>query len=230
MDSGLALGGEAFVIVLATIFAVPTVTFAALAWRFGSWALIAAAVWSLLNLLLNTPFIIPALRHVNSFFDFGLGLPLIVALIVATVGGIVAFVQRRRGTARTVSTGGERRSFVAITVVVVGLMALSGVLHLTQLTPVSASDKVGSIEVDMKGTEFHPTTLLVSASPPARFVVKNSDLLTHTFTIKQLDIDLTTVGGSEKLIELPAAAAGTYEYTCEIPGHGDMKGTLEVTG
>jgi plastocyanin len=38
------------------------------------------------------------------------------------------------------------------------------------------------------------------------------------------------VGGSEKLIELRAAAAGTYLYTCEIAGHEDMKGTLEVSG
>ena len=120
-------------------------------------------IWALLNLLLNAPFVIPALGHVNSFFDFGLALPLLAALIVATAGGIVAFVQRRRGTARTTSTGGERRSLVAITVVVVGLMALSGVLHLTELTPVGESDKVGSIEVSMKGTEFQPTTLQVSA-------------------------------------------------------------------
>ena len=35
-------------------------------------------------------------------------------------------------------------------------------------------------------------------------------------------------GRSEKLIELPSIPAGTYEYTCEVPGHEDMKGSLVV--
>ena len=187
-----------------------------------------AALWALLNILLHFPNIIAALSYVNSFFDFGMAMPVVAALFVALVAGVIAFVQHRRGTARTESTGGERRTFAAITVVVVGLMALFGILHLVALSSVSASEKADAITVEMKNTEFNPTELQVPAGQPVKFVVKNRDLGVHTFTIKELGIDFTIVGRSEKLIEFSSTGAGTFEYICEIPGHDDMKGTIVV--
>ena len=109
-----ALGGDLFLIVFGTILAVPSVIFAGLVWRFGSWALIVAVVWALLNLLMHAPFTIPAMGNVNSFFDFGLVVPLHVALIIAIVAGVVAFVQSRRGTARTASTSSPSEDYLAV--------------------------------------------------------------------------------------------------------------------
>ena len=210
------------------LFAVPSIVIIGLTLYFGSWALIVGAVWALLNLVMNAPSILPSLTHVDSFFDFGLSLPLIVSLVVATVGGVTAFVQNRRGTARTAATGSEKRVFSAIIVVVVGLMVLSGILQIATTTTVSAEDKVGAVEVAMEDIEFAPARINVAADSPSKLAVKNEDLIVHNLTIEALDISVSITGGSEKLIELPSLAAGTYEYVCTVPGHDDMKGTLVV--
>ena len=223
-----AITGDSEAILFALVLGVPSLVFAWLVWRFGRWPLIVAAVWALLNLLGNGPFIIPSMVQFNSFFDFGIVLPLIVGLLVAIVDSIVAFVQHRRGTARTQANTGERRVFVGITVVVVGLMALSGVLHLTSLESVSATDKAAATPIKMKNTEFEPVQIQTSAGRPAKLVVVDNDLGRHTFTMETLGIDYTISAGSEQLIELPSLTAGTYPYLCTIPGHEDMKGTLVV--
>ncbi len=225
----LIASGNTESLVFILIFLIPTAIFAGLAWRFGRRMALVAAIWALLNLLLNGPFILPALLHVNSFFDFGMGVPVIVALAITAVAGIVAFLQHGRGTARTVATRGERWVFATIAVTVVALMALSGVLHVTTLASVDAADKVAAVKVDMKNMEFRPTDVRVSSAEPSKLVIKNRDFTVHTFTIKELGVDVTITGGSEKLVQLPALAAGTYEYVCTVVGHEEMRGTLKVS-
>ena len=223
-----ARGGELDDIVFVVIFAVPAVVVAGLAFRFGKCLALVAGVWALLNLLLNGPFILPSLAHVNSFFDFGLGVPIVVALVVATVAGGVAFVQHRRDSARSYGTPRERATLWTIVGIVVGLMALSGIMHLAGMSEVSASDRAQAIAVGMKNTEFDPTEIRLTAGAPASFAVRNSDFLVHTFTLEQADIDVSIIGGSEKLISLPALDVGTYQFFCTVPGHEDMKGTIVV--
>jgi len=43
-----------------------------------------------------------------------------------------------------------------------------------------------------------------------------------------LEVDVTVLGGIEKLVTLPSSAEGTYEYVCTIPGHESITGTLVV--
>ena len=68
----------------------------------------------------------------------------------------------------------------------------------------------GATLVSMKNAEFEPVNMQV-ASGDARLVVKNGDLGVHTFTIDELEVDVTVLGGSEKLVTLPSSAKGTYE-------------------
>ncbi len=224
----IMINGELADATFAFIFLVPTAIIVGLMLRFGTWAAIVGAVWALLNLVANGPFLLPSLAHVNSFFDFGLGLAIVVGLAVATVTGIIAVVQSRRGTARTTTTGGERGVFIAIAVVVVGLMALSGILQNTSATTVSAEDKVGATEISMKNVKFNPVEIRATAGASSKVAIKNSDLFVHTFTIEGRGVDVTIIGGSEKLVEILSLPAGTYEYICTIAGHEDMTGTLVV--
>ena len=175
-------GGDTFFPIYALAVGVLTLIIAWLSRRFGPWALVVAAVWGLLNLVSNGPFVLPALAEVNSFFDFGISLPVLVTLIVATLAAPVAFVQQRRGATRTAATGGERVLFGGIAVAVVSLMLLSGVLHLTGRNTVSAGDKAGAIEVEMKSIEFKPDDLQIVAGRTTTFAVRNRDFGVHTFT------------------------------------------------
>ena len=224
----LELGGQPGTIVPSAGIAVPTVVIALLALRIGGWALTLAAVWAVL-IVLGTLLSLPTgFSHINSFWDFAAALTTTAAVLAASIGGVVAFVQRRRGTVRQTATSAERRSVLGATVVVVVLMLLSGVLHVVSLETVGAEEKEGAIAVRMKDTQFHPAEVAVEAGQPATLVVKNSDLVVHTFTVEELGINEVVIGGSEKLIAIAASSPGRFVYVCEIFGHKDMKGVLVV--
>ena len=205
-----------------------SVIFAGLMWRFGSWALVLAALWGFLNLgwggLLGI-----SLSYPNSFFDFVLPLLLTVGALLALVGAIVAFVQQRRGTVRTVSRRAERRTFGAIAVALVALVILSGTLHVAGLTAVSAQAEAGAIIVELRNDYLIPGRLEISVGETARIVVKNNDSFLHTFEIKELGVQHTVLPFSELLIELRPTNTGDFTYRSEAPMTGDMEGTLVVT-
>ena len=101
-----------------------------------------------------------------------------MALLVV-VGAIVALVQQRRGTLRTVSSRAERRTFAAIAVTLLALSVLSGSLHIAGLTTVSAEAEAGAIVVDMRNSYLTPDRLEIPVGETARIVVKNNDFFVH---------------------------------------------------
>ena len=224
----LELGGQPGTIVPSAGLAVPTVVIALLALRIGGWALTLATVWAVLILLLTFLFLPTGFSHVSSFWDFTAALTTTAAVLAASIGGVAAFVQSRRRVVRQTATTAERRSVVGATAVVVGLLVLSGVLHIASLETVGADDEAGAIAVGIKDTRFHPTEVVVQAGQPAMLVVKNSDLVAHTFTVEELGINEVIIGGSEKLIAIAASSPGSFAYVCEFFGHEEMKGTIVV--
>ena len=215
-------------IVFTAVLAVPALVIALLALRVGGWGLTLSSVWAVLMLLLALVFLLPSLSYVTSFWDFGATLVVIVALLAATVGGVVSFVQRRRGTVRQTATTAERRWLVGASGVVVGLAALSGVLHIVSIESVPAEAKSDAIAVAMNNTRFEPAEITVQSGRPATLVVKNQDLSVHTFTVEALGISEVIIGGSEQLITIASSSPGSFEFVCEIPGHEEMSGTLVV--
>ena len=109
------------------------------------------------------------------------------------------------------------------------LTVLSVILTPLGRETVSAEDGAGSSLVVMKNVRFEPDSFPATAGSALRLVVENNDLIIHTFTIETLGIDVTVSPKSETLAELSPQAAGEYEYTCEVPGHEEMKGTLVVS-
>ena len=213
VSGGLGVEDAVQATVFYLLFMIPTVVVVVLAWRKPKLTLV-AAIWAMLVLLIIAPMIPNALGTFNSFFDAGLVIPLIVSLIVAGVAGILGFLQHRRGTTRDVSTAGERWVLGATTAMVVGLMVASGTMHFTSLESVSPDEKAAAIKVDMKNSAFKPAQLTVPAGKSVKFLIKNRDLTVHTFTIKELGIDVKVLPGSEELIELSSPPAGTYVYLC----------------
>ena len=195
------------------LFMIPTLVIVALAWRSPRQALV-AAIWALLMLLVNAPSVPNVLGAFNSFFDAGLLIPVFVSLFVAGVSGIAGYLHHRRGATHDVSTAGERWALRATTAIVVGLMVVSGTLHLASLESVSADETAAAIIVEMKNSAFNPAQLTVPAGKPAKFVIRNRDLTVHTFTIKELGIDVKVLPGSEELVELSSPPVGTYVYSC----------------
>ena len=207
--------------------AIPIIV-AGLVWRFGRWALVVAVIIGLLSFLLNSSYVSYGLGNPNSFFDFLLGVLVVFGFILTFFGGIAAFIQRRAEAPRTTVTVLERSSLAAIGVVIAMLAIVSLVLNIAAQDTVSAEQREGATEVVMQNLKFVPDRLELSATQGARLVVINDDFLAHTFTVKDADVDITIGAKGEKLVELPPLAPGTYELTCEIPGHENMEGVIEV--
>ena len=175
------------------------------------------------------PYLATASSSFNSVFDFGVGLVAAVASFMVLVGSIAALVQIRRGHARVAATAIERNVVRAAVVAVAALVVVSGVVTLTAQDTVAALERAEAIEVPMKRTEFKTAELNAKAGETMRLVLKNDDLYLHTFTIDELDIDVTIGPRGEKALELTPTSSGTFEYKCTVPGHESMTGTLTVS-
>lgn len=146
---------------------IPTLVIAGLVWKYGRWALVVAVIFALFGLVFVSGFFEYGLGNPNSFFDFVPNVLILVGIVLVLVGGVVAFIQRRRSDPRIVLTGVERRTLGAVGVVLVALAITSSILTVTERASVSAQDRVGAIELRMKVVKFKPEQLQVQASEAA---------------------------------------------------------------
>jgi len=76
---------------------------------------------------------------------------------------------------------------------------------------------------------FEPTEHTIVADTDVTFMLPNEGLAPHNFSIDELEIDIDIAPGAEEDVVINAAA-GEYEYYCNVPGHREagMVGTLTV--
>ena len=134
---------------------------AGLVWKYRRWALIAAVILALLSGFATIHVLPFGLQSPDSFFDFIPSITAIAGFLMAFLGGIVAFVQQRRGTARAVATGVERGTFGFIAAAIVVLTVLSLILTPLGRETLSADERAGSTLVLMKNVRFEPDQLLM---------------------------------------------------------------------
>ena len=193
-----------------------------LVWRFGRWALILAAVLSLVVVGLLGPLSLFTLSHPESGTDF---VPIVLLLtggLLGLVGSVGAIVQWRRKTARVDATSTERFALSGLLGLVGLAVLLSIILTLASHTTVSAQVRAGATGVQIKNFAFAPNSVQVKAGDTVRLVVRNDDQTLHTFTLPQAGVNVSVPPGSEKVIEFKAPAAGTYQWYC-IP-HSSVNG------
>ena len=223
-----AVRGNAAPLAFTAPFAVVSISLAALAWRRGRWEILLLAGWAAVNLLFHAPLLLHALGWLDSFFDFGIVVPVFAGLAAALVAATVSFVQHRNGAARTESTAGGRWAWGALAALVLVTMAASGIAHLAALESVRVDDTADAIRLEMRGARFEPVDLRAEAGRPVTLVIENRDLVAHRFVVEPLAVDAGFIPGTEKLVELPAMATGTYIYTCTVDGHEQMTGFILV--
>jgi plastocyanin len=112
--------------------------------------------------------------------------------------------------------------------------AIGGVLLLTATLAVAAGrseryeQRPGAVPMETKDVRFSPDTT-TSEAGQIEIALSNKDLFWHTFTIRELHVDvrIPSLGKRRVVFE---AQPGTYEFVCAIPGHtqAGMKGTLTV--
>lgn len=107
------------------------------------------------------------------------------------------------------------------------LVILAGGVAAVAMAAGSDSDvaQSGDVTVDAKDIEFAPERVTVASG--GGVLVDNQDLVRHTFTVEDQDIDLGIPTNRARRVDIDLPA-GTYEFFCDVPGHDDMKGTLVV--
>jgi plastocyanin len=223
---GLDIGE--FVVFLLITGAVPLIA-AFLVWRFGTWAKVVGIIVALLAafMLFWTAF---GLAEPASFFDFVPGLLVIPGALLAIVSCVAAIVAGRRGHTSATAVGGEAKAIRIALGVVVVLAVVSAGLTFAGRSTVDAADVAATVE--MTDFEFDPESLSVAAGDSV--LVKNSDPFVHTFTVEELDIDVSLGPASEEVVEIPDRS-GTYVLFCrphtgdpDDPGENDMVGELTI--
>ena len=138
---------------------------------------------------------------------------------ICTFAASVALIRGDEDSSRSI----PRRVAIAAASVIGLLTIVALVVRFTYDEPARGS---GDVTISADDNEFVPDRT-DAGSGRVTVVVENEDLSIHTFEIEDLDVSHYLPGGVRSEVTFDASP-GTYEYFCAIPGHEDMKGTLQV--
>ena len=181
------------------------------------WVAIGFAAFALLAVVGNIPGLVDELSNPESAPAFVLTLLSFLGAVLAVVSGTAAFFAWSPEPARMIAIG-------ATGVFVVGAVISVAMFATTDSDAALASD----VEVVAEKVLWEPEAVVMTAGASGVWV-DNKDGIRHTFTIEELGIDLEIPALKAKRVDI-AGAPGTYEITCEVPGHENMTGTLTIEG
>lgn len=157
-----------------------------------------------------------------SFFDFVPGLLVLPGALIAIVSSIAALRAQRRGDLVATPERGEARWLKVWPALVLVLAIMSAALTFLGQEDLDAAD--ADLTVTLTDFEFDESEYSVAGGTTV--LVRNDDPFLHTFTIEELDIDVTMSPGQEELVEIPAQA-GDYIVFCEPHSDPDDPGKSE---
>ena len=164
----------------------------------------------------NLPVIVDELSNPESAPAFILTLLSMVGVTLAVVSGLGAFF---RWSPDVIGRVGVGAAGVFVIGAAVSLLAAAN-------TP-SDTAVAGDVEVVAEAVTWMPDEITVAGS--GGLWLDNRDGIRHTFTIRELGIDLEVPALRSKRVDIDAAP-GVYQFVCEVPGHESMTGTLVVEG
>lgn len=194
------------------VFALLTIPAAVAARRRPRAGAVALALIAVLALGGGAPFLISDLANPTDPVAFVYGVLSGGGRTVALTAAVLALLERDRA-ARALRVGA---SFV---------LGLAVVGSITARAMLDAEERqAGDTEVVVADFSFPEE---VNVATGATLLLDNRDPIRHTFTIGGTGTDVLLEPGISRRfdVDLPP---GTYELTCDVPGHEAMTGTLEV--
>jgi hypothetical protein len=197
-----------------------------------AWFWLTAAAPGLFLLLLKAREIPFDLTHPANGIAFLVTIVAVPAASAIVVGGIVAFLDVRRGRATWTRTGRAGLVIAAVVGAVIGAGSTSVVA-------------AGSASAGGSGIAEAPTTTGVITAENSKFVetrldleggevlglfVINKDGIAHAFDVDSLGIHVQLPADSTTAIAINPTGPGSLEFYCSVPGHRDagMFGTINV--
>ncbi|NCU18883.1 cupredoxin domain-containing protein [Bacillus sp. P1(2020)] len=96
------------------------------------------------------------------------------------------------------------------------------------ILPTQPLDPVREIEVSLNDNYFNPNDINLKAEKPVTLNLKNNGKKPHSFTIKDLKIDVELQPGETKKLTLRSPNKGTYELICRFHQSEGMVGKVIV--
>jgi len=102
----------------------------------------------------------------------------------------------------------------------------TGAPNVAQGTPPPGGE--AAFTVISRDVSFEPTQLQIPAGQEVTVALPNEGALPHNFSIDALSVDVDMAAGVTDASATVNAAAGDYEYYCNVPGHKEagMRGVL----
>ena len=94
----------------------------------------------------------------------------------------------------------------------------------------ATASQVADITVVMTEFKFSPDTITVRAGQHVRVTLDNKGTLKHDFHQSDLNLQAEVDAGKKTVFEFTPTKVGTFDLTCDVPGHKDagMVGKLIV--
>lgn len=162
----------------------------------------------------NVGYVVTSLAHPETPLAFNTAL---VSLLLAVLSGVAAVAVLAAWPPR-----GARTVLTAALAVGLGGAVLSQVANALVTDDVALP---GDVRVVTGGLAFDPEEVLVDAGGSLH--VSNHSATRHTFTVRELGIDVELPANTARRIEV-AGAPGSYPLLCAVPGHEAMTATVVV--
>lgn len=111
-----------------------------------------------------------------------------------------------------------------------GMMGGAGMMGSAGMAPapIAGAQEVTVTAADLR---FAPSTITAKAGEAVNVVVRNTDSITHDFTVPALGVHVVVQPGGAVTFGVRPTVAGTYPFLCTVPGHaqGGMTGTIVVS-
>lgn len=168
-------------------------------------------------LLMSGPFIVPSLMAPAGGAEFVTNLLSVLAAIAGILAAVAILRRRHEHASDTPKRVGLLVAALAIVGIAVATFATMGYEN--------PAPQEGDVELAAQDIEFTQTELEAQSGQVGVFV-SNADATLHTFTIDELDVNLTIPASKDARVTFEAEP-GTYEFYC-APHREDMQGTLTV--
>ncbi|CAN5590554.1 hypothetical protein BH23ACT3_BH23ACT3_05920 [soil metagenome] len=175
--------------------------------------LVILGLTSALLIVGSAPFALDRLAHPESGIDWAHSVIAIAGRLLVVALVVVAWRARSDASARLVGA------------IAVGLLGVTATVALVATAATTGDEReAGDVELVVDATAF-PDRVVVGQGDV--LFVDNTHIFRHTFTVEGTDIDveLPALQAVRVPIDLPA---GTYEVSCDVPGHESMTTVLVV--
>jgi len=191
--------------------------------------LLGAALYVLLFFNI-APTLLTALSHPGDTYLFAINVIFLALAAVGITAGIGATVQNyRRDAADRPAPRWLAAGLTGLTGAILGAILVAALAGASTDTGAGVSPQTMEAlpSFATQRSQFAPTALNAHVGQPVALRLDNRDDTPHTFTIKELNVDVYMPAGKSALALFTPTKAGAYTITCDF--HPAMKATLTVS-